>query len=417
MGHTQGVNMHCTTLILVAVLIAPACSTSVTYPQYQEYTAAGCSSTTLVKEEFELRAGTQMGSCNKASVATATQLPGKEAPSNAWTKVTCTADTATNGYTYGTYTDSECTTLLGDGRGGEDKKLEGTGSDLCNDDGPNKFQKYSCGSTSADVGAVDYSFHSAAGCADSDLTGIGFLLVNKCEQKSEDGVRHSEKRVIENGKIQAYKWTNSANLLDCSGTGAIWYPLSVDTCQAFGSFGWIKVGTMIDGASIAGYSTLGATPTPAPTSATTSAPTTVETVSQAVTISELASSDYTGNLKTNYEKGYGEAVGACSSSSCTSYNTGISIASSATDRRAATVTFVMTLTGVSDTSAYTGGCSGTCTSTILAAKIATATGTTITVSTLATASVTTGTTGNTATSAAISVFLGVVCTVLNLMFC
>merc|ERR1712195_296921 len=114
----------------------------------------------------------------------------------------------------------------------------------------------------------------------------------------------------------------------------------------------------------------------------------------------------------------GEAVGACSSSSCTSYNTGISIASSATDRRAATVTFVMTLTGVSDTSAYTGGCSGTCTSTTLAAKIATATGTTITVSTMATASVTieAPTSGNTATSAAISVFLGVVCTVLNLMF-
>merc|ERR1712166_569156 len=248
---TQGVNMHCTTSILVAVLIAPACSTSVTYPQYQEYTAAGCSSTTLVKEEFELRAGTQMGSCNKASVATATAIAGQDAPSNSWTKVTCTADTATNGYTYGRYTDSGCTTLLQGEHGGEDKKLEGTGSDLCNDDGPNKFQKYSCGSTSADVGAVAWTLHSAAGCADSDLTGIGFLLVNKCEQKSEDGVRHSEKNVIENGKIKTYKWTNSANLLDCSGTGTPSNLLSVDACQALGSLGWFKLGTMIDGASLA----------------------------------------------------------------------------------------------------------------------------------------------------------------------
>merc|ERR1712166_260347 len=229
------------------------------------------------------------------------------------------------------------------------------------------------------------------------------------------GEQSSEKMVIENGKLQNYKWTNS----DCSGTGtANGNASSVGTCEPLTwvpltwGFGSIKFGTMIDGASITGYSTLSGGTT---SSATTSAPT---TVSQAVTISELASSDYTGTLKTDYEKGYGVAVGACTAP-CSSYNTGISIASSATDRRAATVTFVMTLTGVSDTSAYIGGCSGTCTSTTLAAKIATATGTTVTVSTLATASRTTQapTSGNTATSAAISVFLGAVCTVLNLMFC
>merc|ERR1712166_1644987 len=150
MGHTQGVNMHCTTLILVAVLIAPACSTSVTYPQYQEYTAAGCSSTTLVKEEFELRAGTQMGSCNKASVATATAIAGQNAPSNSWTKVTCTANTATNGYTYGRYSDSACTTivaeLFGRDRDSEENRLKQKPTDSCTAGN----MKYSCASTSAD---------------------------------------------------------------------------------------------------------------------------------------------------------------------------------------------------------------------------------------------------------------------------
>jgi len=126
------------------------------------------------------------------------------------------------------------------------------------------------------------------------------------------------------------------------------------------------------------------------TAATTAGTTTasVETVSQAVTISGLASSDYTGTLQRNYEKGYGIAVGACASS-CSTYNDGISISSSATSRRAATVTFVMTLSGASDTSAYTGGCSGTCTSSTLASAISATTSTTVTVSTIATATVTT----------------------------
>jgi len=155
----------------------------------------------------------------------------------------------------------------------------------------------------------------------------------------------------------------------------------------------------------------------APTNAPTVAPT---EVSQAVTISTLDSSSYSGTLKTNYEKGYGVAVGACASP-CSSYNTGISISSLATDRRAATVTFVMTLSGISDTSAYTSGCSGSCTTSTLAAAISTATGTTVSVSTISTAGVTTSApttaSGNTANSAIASGLLAVVCTLLNLMFC
>merc|ERR1712166_1624118 len=124
----------------------------------------------------------------------------------------------------------------------------------------------------------------------------------------------------------------------------------------------------------------------APTSAATTAGT--EIVSQAVTISTLDSSGYSGTLKISYEKGYGIAVGACASS-CSTYNDGISISSSATSRRAATVTFVMTLSGASDTSAYTGGCSGTCTTSTLASAISATTSTTVTVSTITTATVTT----------------------------
>ena len=99
-------------MILVAVLIAPACSTSVTYVQSEEYSAAGCSSTTLVEESLDYRAGTQIDSCNQRSVVTAQGTWFEQPPSNTWTKVTCTANTATNGYTYGRYSDSACTTIV-----------------------------------------------------------------------------------------------------------------------------------------------------------------------------------------------------------------------------------------------------------------------------------------------------------------
>ena len=83
-----------------------------------------------------------------------------------------------------------------------------------------------------------------------------------------------------------------------------------------------------------------------------------KTLFQAVTFSTLDSSSYSGTFRTDVERGYGVAVGACTMP-CSSYNDGISISSSATSRRSATIMFVMTFTGaVSNTSAYTSGCSG-----------------------------------------------------------
>jgi hypothetical protein len=105
-------------------------------------------------------------------------------------------------------------------------------------------------------------------------------------------------------------------------------------------------------------------------------------VSQAVTFDNLDASSYTGITKTNYEKGYGKAIGACTGS-CGSYNNGVSIDSSATTvRRAASVTFQITLTGLTDTSAYSSGCSGSCTATTLANQIGATTGTTVSVTSM-----------------------------------
>jgi peptidoglycan/LPS O-acetylase OafA/YrhL len=93
---------------------------------------------------------------------------------------------------------------------------------------------------------------------------------------------------------------------------------------------------------------------------------TIYNVTQAITFSTLDSSSYSGTLKTNYEKGYGVAVGACTSP-CSLYDTGTSIDSSVTSRRAATVNFTTSLTSaVSDISAYTVGCSGSCNTNTLA---------------------------------------------------
>ena len=74
-------------------------------------------------------------------------------------------------------------------------------------------------SVPADLGAVEYNRHNAAGCADSQLTGNGVILVNFCTMSMSGGAWvKSEKYVIENAKLQRYEWTNSANK-DCSGTG------------------------------------------------------------------------------------------------------------------------------------------------------------------------------------------------------
>ena len=330
---------------------------------------------------------------------------------------TCTADTATNGYTRTIYTDSACTV---ESTTGEPSVAKPTGT--CTDQGVGTFELYGCTSTSATLGAMKYTKHSAAGCADSTLTESGYRPINFCEVDSDNNAyEKSEKSNIVNGQISFGQWPASMASKDCSATGftvlGALYP--DDVCRHGGEHdpdSWNKYSAVIDGASVPGYSTLssttsGNTPTTAPTDAST-------IVSQGITISGLESSEYTGTVQTNYEKGYGQAVGACTSP-CSSYNTGVSVTSSATGRRATIVTFVMTLSsGVADT--YSSGCSGTCTSATLQTELIASTGASITVDAMTTASVTTEaptTAGNTATSAAISVFLGVVCTVLNLMFC
>jgi hypothetical protein len=63
--------------------------------------------------------------------------------------------------------------------------------------------------------------------------------------------------VIENGKFKQYRWTNTANK-DCSGTGTETAKTYVIGCEPLGNQ-WIKVGAMIDGANIAGASTLSGT--------------------------------------------------------------------------------------------------------------------------------------------------------------
>eukprot|EP00658_Telonema_sp_P-2_P035804 TRINITY_DN25986_c0_g1_i1.p1 TRINITY_DN25986_c0_g1~~TRINITY_DN25986_c0_g1_i1.p1 ORF type:complete len:222 (+),score=43.02 TRINITY_DN25986_c0_g1_i1:139-804(+) len=81
----------------------------------------------------------------------------------------------------------------------------------------------------------------------------------------------------------------------------------------------------------------------------------------------------TASIKEAYEKGYGVAIGACSSP-CSSYDSGVAITSTAAaSRRSASVTYTTTLTGLSssEASAYTSGCSGSCTTTTLASAITT----------------------------------------------
>ena len=121
-------------------------------------------------------------------------------------------------------------------------------------------------------------------------------------------------------------------------------------------------------------------PTPAPTKAPTNS--TQFYVSQVVTFSSLDSSSYSGTLKTNYEKGYGIAVGACTSP-CSSYDTGVAIQSSITSRRAAAVTFVLIIISDGPVNAqeveYIRGCSGSCNISTLESAISTAIGTPVTV--------------------------------------
>ena len=66
--------------------------------------------------------------------------------------------------------------------------------------------------------------------------------------------------MIENGKFKMYRWNNTANK-DCSGTGTEVSTNTFDAypgCHTLGNK-WMKVGAMIDGANIAGASTLSGT--------------------------------------------------------------------------------------------------------------------------------------------------------------
>jgi hypothetical protein len=238
-------------ILIVAVLIAPAYSTSVTYAIKSTYSSSGCEASTITEFSYEIRAGLELGSCVKNSVATATAIAGESTPIDTWTKVTCTADTA-NGYTYGKYSDSACTVEQ------DPSSTATTGS--CDADGnipADKWVKVGCASTSADVGVLGYTKYSAAGCADSDLDKIGFWLINYCSLEEVDGVAQSEKWVVEDGKFMLYKWTASS---DCSGTGTaqLTTAISEGACQKPTSDPYFyQVGTMTDGASIAGYSAPG----------------------------------------------------------------------------------------------------------------------------------------------------------------
>merc|ERR1712166_1159089 len=70
MGSTMGiqsVNMTCTRLtFILAVLIAPACSTSVGFAIKKRWSAAGCSGTdTLIYDKIQTGKGPTDGSCNE----------------------------------------------------------------------------------------------------------------------------------------------------------------------------------------------------------------------------------------------------------------------------------------------------------------------------------------------------------------
>ena len=63
--------------------------------------------------------------------------------------------------------------------------------------------------------------------------------------------------MIENGKFKQYRWTaTGSGNKDCSGTADSLQQTLAIGCEPMGGNQWIKVGAMIDGANIAGASTL-----------------------------------------------------------------------------------------------------------------------------------------------------------------
>merc|ERR1712166_226649 len=219
MGSTwgiQSVNMTCTRLtFILAVLIAPACSTSVGFAIKKRWSAAGCSGTdTLIYDKIQTGKGPTDGSCNEKVGDTPT----------AYEKPTCTASTATDGYPNGDYTDAGCTTLVA----GEVLTTKPTNECVTN------------------TGSVNY-----------------------CKKDSTNGAwKDSSKDVIENGKIQTYEWEDSSTFSTterlaakgCTGGGTAkvnaTYTLNACTAALGQSGVWYKMGALIDGASIDGYSTV-----------------------------------------------------------------------------------------------------------------------------------------------------------------
>merc|ERR1712195_322662 len=109
MGTTKSNNMRCTiALILVAVLIAPAHSTSLAGVTVKIWTAADCSGTaTLIEDKFRMNPPTD-GSCMEARNENEDSDGNKFDPPTYETfymKATCTANTATNGWSSKRYTD------------------------------------------------------------------------------------------------------------------------------------------------------------------------------------------------------------------------------------------------------------------------------------------------------------------------
>merc|ERR1712166_1292064 len=243
MGTTKSNNMRCIiALILVAVLIAPAHSTSLAGMTEKRWTAADCSGTaTLIKDRFMMTPPTD-GSCMQARNENEDSNGNKFDPPTYETfyrKATCTANTATNGYSSKKYTDSSCTTARTTGSDNSIEVPTGTCHSMT-EGSATLYRQFGCASTSATVGAVLFGAYSAAGCADSTLTG-------------------SKKWVIEGGKLQQYEYTAANKDCSAGGTAVVNMTFSSGACSASlakPGTQWIKMSAVIDGASIAGYSTL-----------------------------------------------------------------------------------------------------------------------------------------------------------------
>merc|ERR1711865_58462 len=263
MGTTKSNNMRCTiALILVAVLIAPAHSTSLAGVTVKIWTAADCSGTaTLIEDKFRMNPPTD-GSCMEARNENEDSDGNKFDPPTYETfyrKATCTANTATNGWSSKKYTDSSCTTARTTGSDNSIEVPTGTCHSMT-EGSATLYRQFGCASTSATVGAVLFGAYSAAGCADSTLTGNGYFTVNFCEMDSDNGASTGSKKwVIEGGKLQQYEYTAANKDCSAGGTAVVNMTFSSGACSASlakPGTQWIKMSAVIDGASIAGYSTL-----------------------------------------------------------------------------------------------------------------------------------------------------------------